>query len=85
MKLIRTPEEIENKLDQIAYHEFCRAQSGTDGMLGLAQLDILNWLLDLNFDYSQLYPRGERLYKQGFRFDWDFKKGEYVRRTDLMD
>lgn len=74
---MRTPQEIEDKLDEMAYLDYCAAQGGNENTSGRSQLMMLNWLLGTSYD--NLYERGEKVYKQGIRYKWDQNKREYKR------
>lgn len=73
----RTTKEIEDKLDELAYFEFCEVQGGSANSCGACKLAMLNWLL--NTDYKNLYERGEKLYKSGVRYSWISATREYQR------
>ncbi len=79
MIIDRTQEEIENKLDELAYFDFCFAQSGGENVKGTSQLMMLNWLL--NTDYDKLYERGEKLYRSGVRYTWNKETREYIKEN----
>ena len=67
---MRTPQEIEDELDELAYFDYCCAQGGDERgeMVIGVRLDMLNWLLQT--DHKNLYARGEKLYRSGVRYQW---------------
>lgn len=74
---MRTHQEITDKLDELAYFEFCTAQIGESNLSGSSELKMLNWLL--RTDYRDLYPRGKQLYETGIRYRWDTTNRKYIK------
>jgi hypothetical protein len=79
MKLIRSKQEIKDKIDELAYFVFCDAQSGRDDYTRPAQFNLLKWLLGDALDID-LYQQGEKVYKSGVRYEWNTSKREFEKK-----
>lgn len=74
---MKTPEEIQEQLERIAYqmvmnHYYRRENTALPG-----ELSMLSWFTGIKYENDFLYALGEKLYKEGWKFEWDAKEQKY--------
>ena len=69
---IRSEGEIIETIDRLCLASWGAAEGGASSDPSYSQLTMLLWVLGIpEVTYEDVYSRGKKVYKEGWKFEWD--------------